>query len=99
MHKKKLTTLGTQGTGRRPKNIKLKRWGTWTPPNTRLNQGDREGQIVHASYRILTMLLIQPIYVGHHYTPTITNNVNKTWALLQTTGGKDELNIIFMRKS
>ena len=34
----------------------------------------------------------------HHYTPTNTNEVNKTWALLQTTGGKDEQNIIFMRK-
>ena len=33
----------------------------------------------------------------HHYTQTHTNNVNKT--LLQTTGGKDEPNIIFMRKS
>ena len=29
----------------------------------------------------------------------ITNSVTKTWALLQTTGGKDEPNIIFMRKS
>jgi hypothetical protein len=28
------------------------------------------------------------IYVGHHYTQTNTNNVNKTWVLLQTTGGK-----------
>jgi hypothetical protein len=24
-----------------------------------------------------------------------TNNVNKTWALLQTTGGKGEVNIVF----
>ena len=28
-----------------------------------------------------------------------TNNVNRTWVLLQTTGGKDEPNIVFMRKS
>jgi hypothetical protein len=28
------------------------------------------------------------IYVGHHYTQTNTNNVNKTWVLLQTTWGK-----------
>ena len=28
-------------------------------------------------------------------TGTNTNNVSKTWALLQTTGGKDELNIVF----
>jgi hypothetical protein len=28
-----------------------------------------------------------------------TNIINKTWALLQTTGGKDELNMVFMWKS
>ena len=28
--------------------------------------------------------------VGHHFAQTSTNNVNKTRALLQTTGGKDE---------
>jgi hypothetical protein len=28
--------------------------------------------------------------VGHHNAQTNTNNVNKTWALLQTTGGKYE---------
>jgi len=33
------------------------------------------------------------------YMQTNTNNVNKTCTLLQTTGGKDEPNIIFMRKS
>ena len=36
--------------------------------------------------------------VGHHYRQTVTNNVNKTRALIQTIGGKDELNIIFMWK-
>ena len=30
------------------------------------------------------------VCVGHHYSQASTNNVNKTWALLQTTGGKDE---------
>ena len=39
------------------------------------------------------------ICVGHHYDQTNTNNVSKTWTLLQTTGGKDETNIVFMRKS
>jgi hypothetical protein len=39
------------------------------------------------------------ICIGHHYTQTKTNNVNKTWALLQTTGGKDKPNIVFMQKS
>jgi hypothetical protein len=37
--------------------------------------------------------------VGHHYPQANTNNVNKPWALLQTTGGKDEQNIVCMRKS
>jgi hypothetical protein len=39
------------------------------------------------------------ICVGHHYTQTNTNSVNKTRALLQTTGGKGEPSIVFMRKS
>jgi hypothetical protein len=37
------------------------------------------------------------ICVWHHYTQTNTNNVNKTWALLQTTGDKDDPNIVFIR--
>jgi hypothetical protein len=36
------------------------------------------------------------IRVGHHYTQTNTNNINKTPALLQT-GGKDKPNIVCMR--
>jgi len=36
------------------------------------------------------------VCVGHHHTQTNTNNVNKTLAPLQTTGGKDEQNIIFI---
>ena len=40
-----------------------------------------------------------PICVWHHYTQTNKNNVNKTWALLSTTGGKHEPNTVFMRKS
>ena len=30
----------------------------------------------------------------HHYKQTNTNNVNKTWALPQTTWGKDDQNIV-----
>ena len=37
--------------------------------------------------------------VEHHYPQAITNNVNKTWALLHTTGSKDEPTIVCMRKS
>jgi hypothetical protein len=29
---------------------------------------------------------------GHHYPQANTNNVNKTCALLQTTGGKERIN-------
>jgi hypothetical protein len=36
--------------------------------------------------------------VGHQMQ-TNTNNIKKTWALLQTTGGKDEPNIVFMQKA
>ena len=39
------------------------------------------------------------ICVGHHYAQTNTNNVNNTCTLLQTTGGKDGVNIVFMPKS
>ena len=37
--------------------------------------------------------------VGHRYSQANTNIVRKTLVLLQTTGGKDEPNIVFMRKS
>ena len=38
--------------------------------------------------------------VGHHYMQANTKNVNKSWVLLQTTGGyKDEPNTVFMQKS
>ena len=33
------------------------------------------------------------------YSQANTNNINKTCSLLQTTGGKDKPNIVFMRKS
>ena len=38
------------------------------------------------------------ICVGHNHTQTNTNNANKTCSLLQTTGGSDELNIVFKLK-
>jgi hypothetical protein len=39
------------------------------------------------------------ICVGHHYVHTNRNNVNKIYALLQTTSGKDVPNIDCMPKS
>ena len=38
-------------------------------------------------------------YVVDTTLETDINNENKSWALLQTTGGKDEPNIVFMWKS
>ena len=35
----------------------------------------------------------------HRYAETKRNNVNKTYVLLQTTGDKDETNIVIIRKS
>jgi hypothetical protein len=37
--------------------------------------------------------------VGHHYTQTSTNNVNKTRTLLQTTGDNDEHGLIQHKKN
>ena len=37
------------------------------------------------------------IRVGYRYTQTNTNNLKNTRALLQTTGGKDEPNIVYMQ--
>jgi hypothetical protein len=39
------------------------------------------------------------IHVGHHCAQINTHNVNKTCALLHTTGGKDVPSIVFMPKS
>ena len=39
------------------------------------------------------------ICVGHHYAQTNTDNVNKRWTPLQTTGNKDELNVVSMWES
>ena len=38
------------------------------------------------------------ICVWHHFSQTSTNNVIITWAFLQTTEGKNEPNIVIMRK-
>jgi hypothetical protein len=35
----------------------------------------------------------------HRYAETKRNNVNKTYVLLQTTGDKDETNIVIIQKS
>jgi hypothetical protein len=57
----------------------------------------RDWMLFDWSY-LLTKQKINTICVGNHYTQTNTNNVNKAKALLQTIWGKDEQNIVFMRK-
>jgi hypothetical protein len=48
----------------------------------------------HYTRRKQTKQKHKTICVAHHYSQTNTNNVNKTLALLQTTEGKDEPNIV-----
>jgi len=54
------------------------------------NEQSRETGNIRHTRRRKTKQNHNTICVGHHYMQTDTNNVNKTWALLQTTGGKDE---------
>jgi hypothetical protein len=68
-----LATLGTQDKGWRQTKHNIHQ-------NPGVNPGACEGQAVPTSYKTPTMLLIQSISFGHHYTQTNTNNVNKTWA-------------------
>ena len=51
---------------------------------------------VNSSYFSQTKQNHSTIYAWHHSTQTNTNDTNETWALLQTTGGKDEQNIVFI---
>ena len=52
-------------------------------------QSRKTGNIGHTRRR-KTKQKHNTICVGHHYVQSNTNNVNKTRALPQTTGGKDE---------
>ena len=47
-----------------------------------------ENQEKLATRRRKTKQKHNTVCVGDHYRQTNTNNVNKTWSLLQTTGGK-----------
>ena len=63
------------------------------------NVHSRETDNIWYTRRRKTKQIHNTICIAHHYTPENTNNVNKAWVLLQTTGGKDEPNIVFMRNS
>jgi hypothetical protein len=63
-------------------------------PEGEIKIGQSESGNIGYTRRRQTKQRHNTIYVGHHYTQTNTNNVNKTCALLQTTGGKDEPNML-----
>lgn len=62
---------------------------------------------LHLTWLVVFVALIW--YGVYNYGITVTlcimrwyspqENINKTWAIIQTSGGKDEPNIFFMRKS
>ena len=66
--------------------------------NKKKEQSRETGNIGHTKRRKIKQKH-NTIFGGHQYTQTNTNNINKTRAILQITGGKDEPNIAFMRKS
>ena len=70
------------------------------PKGNKKNGQPRETENIGYTRRRKTKQKHNTIRVGHHYnTNTNTNNVNKTCSLLQTTGVKDETNIVYRRKS
>ena len=63
------------------------------------NEQSRETGNIRLTIRKQTKQKHNAICVGHRYAQASTNNVNKTWALLQTNGGKDHPIIIFISGS
>ena len=61
---------------------------TKTLRSNQTNDGDHTTAIRYTRRR-KTKQRLNTICVGHHYAQANTNNVNKTWTLLQETGGKD----------
>ena len=56
-----------------------------------MDNPEKPGNIVYTRWRE-TKQKHNIICIRHHYAQTNINNINRTWALLQTTGGKDEPN-------
>jgi hypothetical protein len=77
---------------------KLATYGTQDEGAIKHGQSRETGNIEYTRRR-KTKQKHNTIYVGHHFAQTNTNNVNKTSALLQTTGCKNEPNIVIIRKS
>jgi hypothetical protein len=61
------------------------------------NIQSRETGNIGYTIRVKTKQKHNTLCVGYHYAKTKTHNVSKTWAPLQTTGGKDEPNIMLCR--
>jgi len=63
----------------------------------RVNSGTREGKAVPTSYKTPAMLLIYTVNTcwPQQYAPN-RNNINTTLALLQTSGGSCNPNIVFI---
>jgi hypothetical protein len=49
--------------------------------------------IISINYNYVIIFISSSVFVGHHHKQTHILSVNKTRALLQTTGGKDVPNI------
>ena len=65
---------------------------------SRMDNPEKLATLVIQDTRQTKQVTTTTVCAWPHYTQTDTNNVNKTWALLQTTGGKDESNIVCMQK-
>ena len=90
-----LATLDTHDTGRRQtkqKHIQRNKNKTHHSTN-KFKKNEQYGSKSRCSRRVTgsvsyktpVMFLLLSISVGHHYAQSNTNNINKTWALLQTT--------------
>jgi hypothetical protein len=71
----KLATWGTLAIGQRQAKHNTENKKKEPPWKPKVNPGSSEGQA--ASYKTSAMLLIRSICVGHHYTQTNTNHMNK----------------------
>ena len=65
-------------------------WSIWVEQTLENTEGtNRQSREIGNTRRRNTKQKHNALCVGHHYAKTNTNNVNKTWTLIQTTGGND----------
>jgi hypothetical protein len=80
-------------------NVNLKKKTLENTEGEIKNRQSRENGNIWHTKRRQAKQTHNTIYVGHHNVQINTNNINKTWTLLQPIGGKNEPNIVLMRKS